>query len=131
MFDSWEDRYRFLIDLGRKLPLLPDDARTEENRVHGCQSQVWLVADAQDDTITFIADSDSTLVKGLIAVLRKMYSGQKGRDVLSFDIEAFLERLGLNQHLSMSRRNGLFGMVKKIKTIAAQQVQHAPQQVTN
>ncbi len=132
MFDSWEDRYRFLIDLGRKLPPLPDDARTEENRVHGCQSQVWLVADAKDDdTITFVADSDSTLVKGLIAVLRKMYSGQKARDVLSFDIEAFLERLGLNQHLSMSRRNGLFGMVKKIKTIAAQQVQHAPQQVTN
>jgi sulfur transfer protein SufE len=126
MFDSWEDRYRFLIDLGRKLPALPDDARTEENRVHGCQSQVWLVAEAKDDdTITFVADSDSTLVKGLIAVLRKMYSGQKARDVLSFDIEGLLERLGLNQHLSMSRRNGLFGMVKKIKTIAARQsVEH-------
>ncbi len=124
MFDSWEDRYRFLIDLGRKLPPLPDEARTEANRVHGCQSQVWLVAQAKDDdTITFIADSDSTLVKGLIAVLRKVYEGQSARDVLGFDIEAFLERLGLNQHLSMSRRNGLFGMVKKIKTIAAQQVQ--------
>ena len=128
MFDSWEDRYRFLIDLGRKLPPLPDDARTEENRVHGCQSQVWLVAEAkEDDTITFVADSDSTLVKGLIAVLRKMYSGQKARDVLNFDIEAFLERLGLNQHLSMSRRNGLFGMVKKIKEVAAQHANQTPQ----
>lgn len=125
MFDAWEDRYRFLIDLGRKLPPLPDAARIEENRVHGCQSQVWLVANTEkfgDETkIEFVADSDSTLVKGLIAILRKVYSGQSPRAVLGFDIEALLARLGLDQHLSLNRRNGLYGMIQRIKTLAAQQ----------
>lgn len=131
-FDSWEDRYRFLIDLGRKLPVLPDDARVEENRVHGCQSQVWLLATPQENgEITFVADSDSTLVKGLIAILRKVFSGQNARDILGFDIEAFLERLGLNQHLSLSRRNGLFGMVQKIKEIATRETLREQQKVTS
>jgi sulfur transfer protein SufE len=120
-FDDWEERYAFLIDLGRKLPPLSPDDKNEDNRVHGCQSQVWLVAQPKDDTVEFIADSDSTLVKGLIAVLRKVYSGQRAQDILNFDIEGFFEKLGLNQHLSLGRRNGLYSMVGRVKTLAAQQ----------
>lgn len=122
-FDSWEERYSFLISMGRKLPPLDDAERTEDNRVHGCQSNVWLVARPQwqdsEEVIEFVADSDSTLVKGLIAILRKIYSSQTAARILSFDIEGLFERLGLNQHLSMGRRNGLYGMVQRIKTLAA------------
>jgi cysteine desulfuration protein SufE len=121
MFDSWEDRYRFLIDLGRKLPAYPDEARTEENLVRGCQSQVWMIAQPKENAVDFVADSDSTLVKGLIAILRKVYANQPAGDVLKFDIDAFLERLGLNSNLSMSRRNGLNGMIKKVKSLAQEQ----------
>ena len=125
MFDGWEERYPFLIDLGRKLPPLDASQKVEENRVHGCQSNVWLVAqrkpaDHGDPVIEFIADSDSSIVKGLIAILRRMYSGRTSREILNFDIEGFLARLGLDSHLSMSRRNGLNGMVARIKTVAAQ-----------
>lgn len=121
-FDSWEDRYRFLIDLGKKLPPYPGEARTEDNLVRGCQSQVWMIAQPKDDAVDFVADSDSTLVRGLIAILRKVYANQPPREVLDFDIDAFLERLGLNSNLSMSRRNGLNGMIKRVKSLAAEQV---------
>lgn len=123
MFDTWEDRYRFLIDMGRKLPPLDDSQRTEEYRVHGCQSAVYLAArmrEGTEDVIDFVADSDSTLVKGLIAILRKVYSGYPAQAILTFDIEGLLKRLGLDAHLSMGRRNGLFSMVQRIKTLAAQ-----------
>ncbi len=129
LFDDWDDRYRLLIDMGRKLPPLDDAARTEANRIQGCQSKVWVVArtlaaptasaDASS-TVEFDADSDSAIVKGLIAVLRKVYNGQPADKVLAFDIENLLERLGLDQHLSLNRRNGLQGMVQRIKTLAAQ-----------
>ena len=124
MFDAWEDRYRFLIDLGRKLPPLPESAKTEENRVHGCQSNVWMIAEphteAESTTIEFIADSDSTIVRGLIAILRSVYSGESPRDILSYDIDGLLRRLELDQHLSMGRRNGLAGMVSRVKSLATQ-----------
>jgi len=123
MFDSWEDRYGFLIDLGRKLPPLDASEKTEENRVHGCQSNVWLVArprpQGEDQVIEFIADSDAQIVRGLIAILRKIYSGQPAEKILSFDITGLMERLGLDQQLSMGRRNGLDGMVRRIKALAA------------
>jgi len=134
IFDEWEDRYSFLIDMGKKLPPLADTLKTEDNRVHGCQSNVWLVADAHpqfqtsaaseagsktEDVVEFAADSDSALVKGLIAVLHRVYSGQPASKVLTFDIAKLLERLDLQQHLSMSRRNGLQGMIQRIKTLAA------------
>jgi sulfur transfer protein SufE len=123
MFDDWEDRYGLLIDLGRKLPPMDPADKTEENRVHGCQSNVWMVARVRPDedstVIDFIADSDSSIVKGLIAVLSKLYSGQRAEDILSFDVEPVLEHLGLSQYLSMQRRNGLAGMVQRIKRLAA------------
>ena len=121
-FDDWEERYAFLIDIGRKLPPMSPEDKNDETRVHGCQSQVWVVAEPKEDAIEFIADSDSTLVKGLIALLRKVYSGQRAQDIVNFDIEGFFEKLGLNQHLSMGRRNGLYSMVNRVKSLAAQQV---------
>jgi len=123
LFDEWEDRYRFLIDLGRKVPPLGADQHTEENRVRGCQSNVWLVARPRredgHEVIDFLADSDSVLVKGLIAILHKVYSGQPAEDIVSFDVEQLFNRLELGQHLSMSRRNGLSAMVQRIKALAA------------
>jgi sulfur transfer protein SufE len=122
MFDDWEDKYRFLIDLGRKLPALPDSEKTEENRIQGCQSRVWVVADKRSvpegDVIEFVADSDSDIVKGLIAILRRIYYGQTADKILQFDIEDLLHRLELDQHLSMNRRNGLYEMIQRIKRLA-------------
>lgn len=124
MFDEWEDRYRFLIDLGRELPAFPEAARADENKVHGCQSNVWLIADARAENgetkIEFLADSDAHIVRGLIAILRRIYSGRGADEILSFDIEALMHKLGLDQHLSTGRRNGLAGMVARIKALAAQ-----------
>ena len=132
MFDGWEERYPFLIDLGRKLPPLDAHEKVEANRVHGCQSNVWLVAQSKpaasgEEVIEFVADSDSSIVKGLIAILRRIYSGRTAREILSFDTEAFLARLGLDSHLSISRRNGLNGMVARIKSLAAQNTAEAQQ----
>ena len=126
MFDSWEDRYGVLIDFGKKLPPLDESEKIEANRVHGCQSQVWMVArphhESGQTTIDFIADSDALIVKGLIAILRKVYAGQTPQNILSFDITGLLQRLGLDQHLTSGRRNGLDGMVQRIKILAAQHV---------
>ena len=122
MFDDWEDKYRFLIDLGRKLPALPEAEKTEENRIHGCQSRVWVIAERkaapEGDVIEFLADSDSDIVKGLIAILRRVYYGQTADHILLFDIEGLLHRLELDQHLSMNRRNGLYEMIQRIKRLA-------------
>lgn len=122
MFDDWEDRYRFLIDAAKSLPPLPDEAKTEENRVHGCQSNVWMIADRKNESgetrIEFLADSDSVFTRGMVALVHRLYSGQTPRDILDFDIEGFLKQLELDQHLSMGRRNGLDGMVKRVKGIA-------------
>ena len=126
-FDQWEDRYRFLIDLGRKIPPLDEADKTEENRVHGCQSNVWMTAKVRPEgVIDFVADSDSAIVKGLIAVLQSVCSGQPAADVLAFDVNDLLERLDLEQHLSMGRRNGLHGMIQRIRQLA---VAHAAEAV--
>ena len=121
MFDDWSDRYQFLMDLGRKLPPMPDADKTEESRVKGCQSNVWLVAHAipGTDRVEFVADSDSAIVKGLVAILWRVYSGQPAEQILAFDIEGLLSDLELDQHLTMNRRNGLQGMVQRIKALAS------------
>ena len=122
MFDDWEDKYRFLIDLGRKLPALPEIEKTEENRIHGCQSRVWVIAEKRSapegEIVEFLADSDSDIVKGLISILRRVYYGQTAERILQFDIEGLLHRLELDQHLSMNRRNGLYEMIQRIKRLA-------------
>lgn len=115
-FDEWEERYSYLIDLGRKVPALDSVYKVDAYKVEGCTSSVWLVPDSSDEgKILFRADSDAMIVRGLIMILLCAYNG-KGRDeVASIDIEAFFAEVGLAQHLSPNRRNGFFAMVEKIK----------------
>jgi cysteine desulfurase/selenocysteine lyase len=118
LFDDWSDRYQHLIDLGDKLPLMPEEFKTECTRVHGCQSVVFLSAREKPDepgVIEFLADSDGGLVRGLIALLEQLYSGQRAEAILAFDIDGFFRKLGLDQHLSLNRRNGLASMVQRIR----------------
>ncbi len=121
LFDDWEDRYRYLIDLGRKLPDFPDALKTDANKVRGCMSQVWMVPGHPDGDLTrfaFAADSDAHIVKGLIAVLGTLFSGKSPEEITRIDTEAAFTAIGLDQHLSPSRRNGLVSMVEKIKIYA-------------
>jgi cysteine desulfurase/selenocysteine lyase len=122
LFDDWVDRYQYLLERGKEIPPLPDAFRTEVNRVRGCQSTVYLWARKKPgtaDVIEFLADSDADLVRGLIALLERLFSGQKAADILSFDVEGFFARLGLDQHLTLGRRNGLAAMVQRIRHFAA------------
>lgn len=123
LFDNWEDRYQVLIDFGKKLPPMKSEDKTEISRVPGCQSNVWLVADVKDTdsgpVVVFSADSDASITRGLVAILWYVFSGQPVEKILTFDIDEFLDRLGLIAHLSMNRRNGLFSMVLRIKALAA------------
>ncbi len=117
-FDDWNDRYQYLIEMGDKLPKMPDAMKTECTRVHGCQSTVYLTARQKPgtaDVLEFLADSDADLVRGLIGLLEHLYSGQKAADILAFDIEGYFAKLGLDQHLSMNRRNGLEAMLKRVR----------------
>jgi cysteine desulfurase/selenocysteine lyase len=120
--DDWADKYNYLIDLGRTLPPLPDEFRTEANRVHGCQSTVFLHARHKPgtaDVMEFLADSDADIVRGLLAVLERVYSGQRAAAVVAFDTPAFWRRLGLDQNLTSGRRNGLGAMVERLQAFAA------------
>lgn len=123
-FEEWEDRYGYLIDLGRELPPMPETLKTEETRVQGCQSKVWVVAETSQKEgqphIALLVDSDSAIVKGLIAVLWQVFSGYTPQEILSFDVEGLLKRLELEEHLSMNRRNGLFSMIQRIRSLAVQ-----------
>ncbi|SES30676.1 SufE family protein [Halopseudomonas bauzanensis] len=120
-FDSWEDRYKYIIDLGRELPPLDDSERTEGNIVRGCQSQVWLTSRAESGRLYFDADSDAFIVKGLLAVVLAAYNGKTPEAILAFDIEDYFTQLNLLKHLSVTRGNGLRAMVKRIKDTAAAQ----------
>jgi cysteine desulfuration protein SufE len=116
-FDSWVDRYQYIIDLGRKLPEFPDTWRTEENRIHGCQSQVWLKTEQHSDRLEFRAISDSAIVSGLIAILMRVYSGKKPREIFATSPD-FIKEIGLDEHLSPTRSNGLNSMIRVIKAAA-------------
>ncbi|WP_138379262.1 SufE family protein [Luteithermobacter gelatinilyticus] len=116
--DDWEDRYKYIIDLGRELPELEDAARTEENRVQGCTSRVWLVYQEQDGKIVFRGDSDAHIVRGLVALMLMIFSGKSPQEILGTDAKGILNRLGLEKHLSPMRTNGLYAMVERIKAIA-------------
>ena len=121
LFDDWMDRYQYLIDLGRRLPELPDALRTEENRIRGCQSQVWFVPEQKDGRLYFQAISDAAIVSGLIALLLRLYSGRYPQDILETPPE-FVEALQLQSHLSPTRSNGLSSMLKAIRGFAAEAV---------
>ncbi|NVC63976.1 cysteine desulfurase sulfur acceptor subunit CsdE [Vibrio sp. 05-20-BW147] len=118
-FKGWEDRYRQVIQWGKKLPVMPDALKSEQVMVAGCESQVWLVAEQDGGMWTFCADSDARIVRGLIALVLAAYNGKTAEQVQAFDIEAYFEQLGLIAHLSPSRGNGLKAIVEQIKNIAS------------
>lgn len=121
MLAEWDERYQYLISMGDKLPAMPADLKIEANRVYGCQSTVHLFPrkhPGATDRLDFLADSDADLVRGLIAVLQRLFSGQRAGEILAFDIETFFSRLGLDQNLTMGRRNGLASMIQKIRAYA-------------
>lgn len=117
-FDTWEDRYKYIIDLGRELPELDQAQRSDDHIVRGCQSQVWLVSHEKDGRLFFDADSDAFIVKGLLAVVLAAYNGKTPQEILDFDIEQYFAELNLLKHLSMTRGNGLKAMVKRIQETA-------------
>lgn len=115
--DEWEERYRYVIELGEALPEFPDSERTAANKVQGCVSQVWLTTEygtGQDPVITFQGDSDAHIVRGLVAIMLALFSGKRANEILKTDAEATLKALGLDEHLSSQRANGLRAMVKRI-----------------
>ena len=118
-FGDWTERYQYLIDLGRKLPPFPESLRTEENKVHGCQSQVWFVASGDRNRLHFQAASDSAIVSGLIALLLRVYSDRSAQEIIDTQ-PRFIESLGLARHLSPTRNNGLAAMFKTIQEKARQ-----------
>lgn len=118
---DWEDQCDYLIDLGFELPELGEEHKTESNRVHGCQSNVWLIASLNDQEppgLEILADSDAMIVKGLIAIIMAVYSGKPPQEILDTNVEEIFVKLGLNRHLSPARRNGLHGMVTRIRKLA-------------
>jgi len=117
LFENWIDRYQYIIDLGKDLPEFPDAWRTEENRIRGCQSQVWLMTRCVDGRLDFTAISDSAIVSGLIAILMRVYSGKQARDIVAAT-PAFIAEIGLDEHLSPTRSNGLSAMLQAIKQAA-------------
>jgi cysteine desulfuration protein SufE len=114
-FDNWEERYKYIIDLGKELPPMPESFRTEEFLVRGCQSQVWLVDEIHDGRLFFQADSDAFIVKGLLGVVLAAFNGKTPGEILAFDVDGYFGQLDLLQHLSSTRGNGLKAMVKRIK----------------
>lgn len=118
-FDSWEDKYRYIIEIGENLPDLPPEFLTEEWKVKGCQSQVWLVPQKNaDNTLSFLGTSDAMIVKGLIGIVLSIYNNKTPSEIKSMDIDGIFASLGLREHLSPSRRNGLEAMIEKIKHYA-------------
>lgn len=127
--DEWEDRYRYIIELGAGLPPYPEEARDAAHKVQGCVSQVWLdstVSDGADPTISYEGDSDSHIVKGLVAIVLALYSGRRASEMLAVDADGVLKRLGLDEHLTPQRANGLRSMIKRIRMEAATVAEAAP-----
>ncbi|WP_336515771.1 SufE family protein [Pollutibacter soli] len=114
LFDSWEDKYEYIIDMGKKLPALEDQYKKEENKIRGCQSTVWMVSEAKDGRIFYKADSDAVIVKGLISMLIRVFSGQKASDIVSADMK-FIDDIGMSTHLAQTRSNGLRAMIRQMK----------------
>jgi cysteine desulfuration protein SufE len=117
MFDDWMQRYEYIIELGKNLPLIKEEFKNEDNIIKGCQSKVWLQGEQQGDTVAFTADSDAILTKGIIAILIRVFSNQKPADILEADMD-FIDAIGLKEHLSPTRANGLVSMIKNIKMYA-------------
>ena len=117
MFDDWMQRYEYIIELGKNLPLIKEESKIDENLIKGCQSKVWLQGEKKDDTIVFTADSDAILTKGIIAILIRVFSNQTPKDIIDAEMD-FIDDIGLKEHLSPTRANGLVSMIKNIKMYA-------------
>ena len=117
MFDDWMERYEYIIELGKGLPLIAEEYKTEDNIIKGCQSKVWVRAEEKDGKVVFSADSDAILTKGIIAILIRAFSNQTPADILAANTD-FIDEIGLKEHLSATRANGLVSMIKKIKMYA-------------
>lgn len=117
LFDNWDDKYEYIIDLGKKLSILPDAFKNEENKVKGCQSTVWLVANYESGKVIYKAESDAVIVKGLISILIRVLSNHTPDEILSADLD-FINKIGMNSHLAQTRSNGLRAMVKQMKHYA-------------
>jgi cysteine desulfuration protein SufE len=129
--DDWDDRYRYVIELGRALVPLPEAARTQANKVQGCASQVWLASEVRPDgadgpVLSLVGDSDAHIVRGLIAILFALYSGRPAREILSTDAIAVFDRLGLREHLTPQRSNGFRSMVERIRADARSALDRLP-----
>ena len=117
-FDDWEERYKYIIDLGKELPAMEEALHTPERLVKGCQSNVWMEAQSNGDTLCFIVDSDAIIVQGLLALVMAAYNNKTAADILAFDIDQYFQQLDLERHLSPTRGNGLRAIVAKIQAIA-------------
>jgi cysteine desulfuration protein SufE len=117
MFDDWMQKYDYLIELSKDLPLLDEKHKLDENIIKGCQSKVWLHAEKQGDTVRYTADSDAIITKGIVALLVRVYDQQKSKDILENELH-FIDAIGLKEHLSMTRSNGLVSMIKQMKFYA-------------
>lgn len=120
MFEDWMERYEYIIELGKSLPIIDTEYKLDENLIKGCQSKVWMFSELEKDTVKFTADSDAILTKGIVALLLRVYSGQKPIDILESNTD-FLDKIGLKEHLSPTRANGLVSMIKQIKMYAIAQ----------
>jgi len=117
MYEDWNDKYEYLIEFGKSLNPLDEKYKTEENRIHGCQSRVWLHAEKKDDKLVFLADSDAIITKGIVGLLVKVLSNHRPKEIAESDLY-FIEKIGLKEHLSPTRANGLLSMIKKMKLTA-------------
>jgi cysteine desulfuration protein SufE len=117
MLEDWNDKYEYLIDFGKSLPLIDEQYKTEENRIHGCQSRVWLHAEMKENQLFFYADSDAIITKGIVGLLVKVLSGHTPKEIAETELY-FIEKIGLKEHLSPTRANGLVSMIKKMKILA-------------
>jgi cysteine desulfuration protein SufE len=117
MFDDWQERYQYMIDLGKSLPLISQEYKTEDNIIKGCQSKVWVQASMDNEKVIFTADSDAIITKGIIAILIRVFSNQHPKDIIDGNTD-FIDEIGLKEHLSPTRANGLVSMIKKIKMYA-------------
>ncbi len=117
MFDDWEERYQYMIDLGKTLPLIDEQYKTDDNIIKGCQSKVWVHAQLEDEKVVFTADSDAIITKGIIAILIRVFSNQSPSDIIAANTD-FIDEIGLKEHLSPTRANGLVSMIKQLKMYA-------------
>ena len=117
MFDDWDERFQYVIDLGKTLPLIDEKFKTDENTIKGCQSKVWLQGENAQNNVVFTADSDAIITKGIIAILIRVFSNQKPADILTANTD-FIDKIGLKEQLSPTRANGLVSMIKQIKLYA-------------